>query len=230
MAFKHRIVQPGYRRGTVKADNGEMITPPEDWSFLPAGDAPLTRLVKSRCVTWVVQVQRGRRKISKGIYADTQQINRAKRELEAKRSTAEYAHQRERELARKNKKQQQYVVEFHNAVVASLNFHARYAEEAEQLARLIASHATPVGSGTVARTKKIPLAERADSAIIAWLRHKTTSYDSMKIARIKGRRREVRRELAGRSIALLNAYREGRQVSTSCPLQLALSRSNGENT
>lgn len=51
------------------------------------------------------------------------------------------------------------------------------------------AHATPVGSGTVARTSRIPIERRAEAAVIAWLRHQTTAYDDMKIPRVKGRRR-----------------------------------------
>jgi hypothetical protein len=80
-----------------------------------------------------------------------------------------------------------------------------------------------VGSGTVARTTMIPLEERAAKAVIAWMRHRTTAYDSMPIARIKGERRQVRRMLAQRSVELLRAYREGEEIGLDCPLQKALS-------
>jgi len=48
-----------------------------------------------------------------------------------------------------------------------------------RLARAVADHATPVGSGTVARTKRIPVEERAEAAVIAWMRHQTTGYDGI---------------------------------------------------
>ena len=70
-------------------------------------------------------------------------------------------------------------------------------------------HVTPVGSGTVARTVHIAIHERAEAAVIAWMRHKTTAYDEMKIPRIKGKRRETRRVLAEKSRLLLEAYRAG---------------------
>ena len=73
------------------------------------------------------------------------------------------------------------------------------------------AHATPVGSGTVARTERIPVEQRAEAAVIAWLRHQTTAYDPMSIPRVKGKRREVRRMLAARSKALLDAYRTPRR-------------------
>jgi 16S rRNA U516 pseudouridylate synthase RsuA-like enzyme len=80
-----------------------------------------------------------------------------------------------------------------------------------------------VGSCTVARTKRIDIDRRAESAVIAWLRHQTTAYDSMKIARVKGRRREVRRELAQVSRALLDLHRQEQpHVREACSLCRAL--------
>jgi hypothetical protein len=94
---------------------------------------------------------------------------------------------------------------------------------AQRLANALAAHATPVGSGTVARTKRIPIERRAEAAVIAWMRHQTTGYDSMKIPRVKGQRREVRRMLAERSRELLRGYRRGEPVGVSCPIDRALS-------
>jgi hypothetical protein len=87
----------------------------------------------------------------------------------------------------------------------------------------VTDHATPVGSGTVARTKRIPVEQRAEAAVIAWMRHQTTSYDSMRIERVKGRRREVRRMLAQKSKELLARYRRGESAPDTCPLLMALS-------
>jgi 16S rRNA U516 pseudouridylate synthase RsuA-like enzyme len=63
------------------------------------------------------------------------------------------------------------------------------------------------------------VAERAEAAVIAWMRHQTTAYDNMQIARIKGRRREVRRELAAISRAVLDLHRrDAAHAEGSCPL------------
>jgi hypothetical protein len=86
----------------------------------------------------------------------------------------------------------------------------------------VTDHATPVGSGTVARTKRIPVEQRAEAAVIAWMRHSTTSYDSLVIPRVKGKRREVRRMLAQRSKELLARYRGGEPVTDGCPLKRVL--------
>lgn len=80
-----------------------------------------------------------------------------------------------------------------------------------------------VGSGTVARTRRIPVEQRAEAATIAWLRHQTTAYESMHIPRVKGMRREVRRMLAARSRELLDVYRRGEHVDPArCLLERGL--------
>src|SRR5205807_6961884 len=108
--------------------------------------------------------------------------------------------------------------------VAFLAFHPSHAGLADQLARAVTDHATPVGSGTVARTKRIPMEMRAEAAVIAWMRHQTTGYDGMVIPRVKGERREVRRMLAQRSQELLAGYRRGESAPENCPLRTALTR------
>jgi Uncharacterized conserved protein (DUF2293) len=123
---------------------------------------------------------------------------------------------------RREKAQAEYVEDFLGAVVTFLGFHANYADLADRLACAVTDHATPVGSGTVARTKRIPVEQRAEAAVIAWMRHQTTGYDGMVIPRVRGKRREVRRMLARRSQDLLEGYRRGTPVPQGCPLRLAL--------
>lgn len=115
------------------------------------------------------------------------------------------------------------MADFRQSVLSFLAFHPSHAELTERLAQAVTAHATPVGSGTVARTQRIPIERRAEAAVVAWLRHQTTAYDGMVIPRIKGQRREVRRLLAAQSKRLLDAYGTGTQaVSESCPLRRAL--------
>ncbi len=224
MIHEHRTVKPSRRPGTVMTETGEELSLPSGWALLPPGDGPLTKLVKAKGPTWLVQVKVGRRLMSRGIWADSDNIREAQEELAAKRTAPDYDRKRERELARREQKHLEYVQEFSAAVVAFLDFHPRHADLAAQLAGEVAVQATPVGSGTVARTDRIPLADRARAALIAWLRHQATDYDQMRIARIKGRRREVRRELATRSLAMLQPYRRGEQIADPCPLRRALAR------
>ncbi|HVX15921.1 MAG TPA: DUF2293 domain-containing protein [Pirellulales bacterium] len=113
------------------------------------------------------------------------------------------------------------VEDFHGAAVAFLAVHSKHADLADRLARTVTDHATPVGSGSVARTKRIPVEQRAEAAVIAWMRHRATGYDGMVIPRVKGKRREVRRLLAQRSKELLERYRRGEPAWEGCPLKKA---------
>jgi hypothetical protein len=116
---------------------------------------------------------------------------------------------------------------FQSAVLSYLDFARPHADVAKRLAEAVTAYATPVGSGTVARTTRIPIDQRAESAVIAWLRHQTTAYDNMKIDRIKGKRREVRRMLAAESCRLLADYRAAKTVDPQqCPLQRSLRDEN----
>lgn len=107
-------------------------------------------------------------------------------------------------------------------MLSFLDFHENYADLANRMALAVTDHATPVGSGTVARTKRIPVEQRAEAAVIAWMRHQTTGYDLLAIPRVRGKRREVRRMLARRSHELLEGYRRGEAVPEGCPLKRAL--------
>lgn len=205
-------------------ENGEKLTPPVGWSFLPAGDAGVTRKVTAKGVFWRVQAQMGRRIISKGRWAPEETISLAKQEVEAVRSTEAYKKKLEVERLRRGKKQAEYEREFCLEVRSFLAFAPRYQALEQEMAKEITAHAVPVGSGTVARTAMIPVAERAAKAVIAWMRHQTTAYESMRIPRVKGKRREIRRMLASRSVELLNVYRVGLEVAPNCPLIKALAK------
>ena len=158
----------------------------------------------------------------KGIWASAATIDQIRTELDAERSTEGFAKRKVADAQRREKAQSTYVEDFHGAVVAFLAFHPSHADLAIRLARAVTEHATPVGSGTVARTKRIPVEERAAAAVIAWMRHQTTGYDGMTIPRVKGKRREVRRMLARRSQELLAGYRRGDGGGAERPLQRAL--------
>ena len=210
---------PGPSANTVRSADGQIKTVPEGWVLLPPGDAGLTRRVKVAGEHWVVQEKRGRKIFSRGVWAPAATIDQIRAELEVERAMPGYAKRKEADARRRDKTQADYVEDFFGAVVAFLAFHACYARIVERLARAVADHSTPVGSGTVARTKRIPVEQRAEAAVIAWLRHQTTGYDDMAIPRVKGKRREVRRMLARRSQELLERYRRGEAVAEDCPLK-----------
>jgi hypothetical protein len=194
---------------SARSADGSILTAPEGWTLLPPGDAALTRRVKAAGDHWVIQEKKGRKVFSRGVWAAATTIDKIRAELEAERATEGYAKRKQSDARRRDKVQADYVDDFLGTVVKFLAFHPAHADLAKRLAKAITSHATPVGSGTVARTKRISIEERAEAAVIAWMRHQTTAYESMTIPRVKGKRREVRRMLAERSKELLSRYRRG---------------------
>ena len=226
--MKALTFSPGPSPDTVKAADGIVHSVPSGWVLLPPGDAGLTRRVKAAGEFWIVQEKKGRRVFSKGVWAPAETIERIREELTAERSTDAYAKRKATNARRREKTQAEYVDDFYSSVLAFLDFHPVHEDLAKQMAHAITAHATPVGSGTVARTKRIPVEQRAEAAVIAWMRHQTTAYDSMTIPRVKGKRREVRRMLAQRSKELLNQYRSSTSATAGCPLQQALTETATE--
>jgi hypothetical protein len=209
---------PGPTSNSVRAADGTVLAVPPGWALLPPGDPGLTRRVKAAGDHWAVTEKMGRRVFSKGVWAAAATIHSIRAELESERSAPSYAKRKESDARRRQQAQAEYVEDFFGAVLAFLAFHPRHEDLARTLARAVADHSTPVGSGTVARTKRIPVDQRAEAAVIAWMRHQTTAYDDMTIARVKGKRREVRRRLARRSHELLEKYRRGETPESNCPL------------
>ena len=231
MPTETRIVSPGPNGRSVRTDGGRVLKVPNNWELLPPGDAGVTRRVKAGGPSWTVKEKKGRRTFSRGVWAPTDRIAKVRAEFKVERSTEAYARRRAADAKRRDQKQTEYIEDFRTAIVTFLDFAHRYRNVAEHLADAVAAHATPVGSGTVARTQRIPIERRAESAVIAWLRHQTTAYDNMKIARVKGQRREVRRMLADQSRQQLHSYRSGEAVDAKkCPLQLALKRQSKRKT
>ncbi len=225
MPNQNRIVAPGPTERTVITAEAHVLPVPADWELLPPGDAALTRRVKAAGPTWAMQEKRGRKIFSKGLWCSSANVAAIREQLSIERADPKHAKRKAADAQRREVKQQVYVEDFRGAVFQFLRFAPAYQSLAEKLATAIAIHATPVGSGTVARTERIPIEQRAEAATIAWLRHQTTAYDEMQIARIKGERREVRRELAEQSRRLLEKYRRGLPVEERvCPLQIALNR------
>lgn len=209
------------------APDGRRLTPPADWACLPPGDAGLTRRVKAAGPSWQVVEKKGRKTFSRGLWAPRANIDAARAALEAERSTESYAKKRAADTARRERSHAAYAVEFEAEVLAFLRFAPPWHELARTLAHLVAAHATPVGSGTVARTERIPIEQRAEAALIAWMRHQTTSYDDMKIARVAGARREVRRELAQISRAVIDLHRTSMpHAPRACSLCSAVARAS----
>jgi hypothetical protein len=222
MSFEAKSVRPAKGERTVTDDSNRTLCVPEGWVLVPPGDAALTRRIKSGGPSWVMQEKKGRRTFSKGVWAEDQRVQVIQAKLAEERADPAHAKKLAQGKARRDREQVHYVEEFEQEVRQFLQFDLRFDEFEQKLAHLVSVHATPVGSGTVARTRRIPVAQRAEAAVIAWMRHQTTAYDSLVIPRVRGRRREVRSALAERSRELLEGYRRGDQASDSCPLIRAL--------
>jgi hypothetical protein len=224
MSFESLEVRMSPVEGQVLSDKGAVLKIPETWSLLLPGDAALSRRIKKDGPTWTMVEMKGRKKFSRGIWAPHERIEVLRAQLEGERSHPSYQKKLDAGRDRRAKEQLAYAREFKNEVVQFLSFADEYKALAEAMGSAIAEHAVPVGSGTVARTKLIPIERRAEAAVIAWMRHQTTAYDDMVISREKGRRREVRRMLAQRSRLLLQQYREFEtgDIKDHCPLKKAL--------
>ena len=222
--YKSVEVRPHKRSGYVMGLKGDVLKIPLGWELLPPGDPALSRRIKKAHDTWVIKVQKGRRLQSKGILSDKVVINRLREELKRERADPKYQKKLDAGRARRAQQEVEYKAEFICAVRQFLQFSERYVIYEKVMAQLITEHAIPVGSKTVARTQMITLEKRAEAATIAWMRHQTTAYDSMKIARVKGARREVRRELAAESRKLLSHYRSEAPYEAlgNCPLYQVL--------
>jgi hypothetical protein len=227
--MSEHVYGPGPDEASVRDLQGNILRVPAGWELVPPGDAALTRRIKAAGEYWMVQEKRGRKIFSRGLWAPAKTVNSIRQELMEERSTESFAKKRQADVARRQKSHEEYVAEFEQTVLDFLAFDSKYKNIAARLARAVTEHATPVGSGTVARTKRIPVEQRAEAAVIAWMRHQTTAYDSMKIARVKGERREVRRQLARRSHELLENYRRGDALPIKCPLMAAIAKIGSEN-
>jgi hypothetical protein len=204
--------------------SGEILQVPAGWQLLPPGDAGLTRRVKAAGPTWTIREPKGRKLFSRGLWAPGDTIARERAKLEQEREDPRWAQRLDAGRRRRDAAQAAYVEEFFAAVYRFLAFAPRHRELAALVAKAITDHAVPVGSGTVARTQRIPIERRAEAATIAWLRHQTTAYDTMAIPRVRGMRREVRRMLAEQSRRVLARYRNGEAIDDGCVLRRALAR------
>ena len=148
------VFSPGPTPNTVRDAGGKVLTAPDGWVLLPPGDAALTRRVKAAGDHWVVQEKKGRKVFSRRVWAPAATIERIRAELEAERSTQGHARRKEADACRREKAQAEYVEDLFAAVVTFLAFHPDHAALADRLARVVTDHATPVGSGTVARTRR----------------------------------------------------------------------------
>ena len=202
---------------------GKVFIVPTGWENLPAGDASITRKLKSLGPTWTVQEKKGRKSFSHGVWAAKEQIEEAITLVEAQRADPKHQKKLAQVRVRREEKEMVFGEDFQQQIIKFLNFDQKYHLLVEQLSKLVKEHAVPVGSGTVARSSSVTLEDKAALAVMAWMRHKTSAYDSTPVPRVKGARRELRRKIARQSERILAKYRSGEDVDLGgCPLYKAL--------
>jgi hypothetical protein len=151
---------------------------PDDWQFLPTGDAFLTRTVKAAGRYWLSWQPRSRHRPHRrllGLWAPVESIRAAEeraKQTADKRATARTVNARSRARG-----EQRYQEQLHQAVLAFLDFAPTHAELADQIATETAAHAAVVGSGRVGRTQLLTLEDKARLAARAHIRHQYTSYE-----------------------------------------------------
>ena len=190
-------------------------------------DSSVTRKLKSLGPTWTVQEKKGRKTFSHGVWAAKDQLQEAKALVQAQREDPKHQKKLAQAKVRREEKEEVFGEDFQQAIIAFLNFHQKHQALVEKLAVLVKEHAVPVGSGTVARSASVTLQDKAALAVMAWMRHQTSDYDSTVVPRIKGARRELRRKIARQSERILEKYRTGIEADLGlCPLYKALGKSN----
>lgn len=211
-------------KGKVLLDNnGTIWYPPQEWCFVARGDAALTRRLKKLGEYFSVCRHYRNRIECLGLWCPKKNFALIRSQLEEERLTPQYLNKLLANKKYRQEKQLEYKEDFCQAVITFLHFHPKWQNFAKQLAEMITQYTIPIGSGTVARTKSIPLDRRAEAAVIAWMRHQTTAYEKMKIAHVKGKRREVRRDLAQQSRKILSQYRNDEAFDFQhCPLFCAV--------
>jgi hypothetical protein len=207
----------------LKDKAGKVYSVPAGWQKLSSGDASITRKLKSLGPSWTVQEKKGRKSFSHGVWAAKEHIEAAKSLVEAQRADPKHQKKLAQAKVRREEKEVVFGTDFQQEIIKFLNFDKKYQALVEQLAVLVKEHAVPVGSGTVARSSSVTLDDKAALAVMAWMRHQTSAYDSTSVPRIKGARRELRRKIARQSERILAKYRSGDEVDfILCPLYKAL--------
>jgi hypothetical protein len=208
---------------SLKDKTGKVYSVPTSWENLPAGNASVTRKVKSLGPTWTVQEKKGRKAFSHGVWAAKEQIEEAITLVEAQLADPKHQKKLAQVKVRREEKETVFGEDFQQAIIQYLNFDQKHHLLVEQLSKRVKEHAVPVGSGTVARSSSVTLDDKAALAVMAWMRHQTSAYDSTSVPRVKGARRELRRQIAQRSERILAKYRSADDVDFKvCPLYKAL--------
>jgi hypothetical protein len=149
------------KEGPWNPEHGELVVP-DDWEFLPRGDAFVTRKVKAGGIYWLLWQPRGRNRPHRrllGLWAPRAAVEQAQALAEV---TVEARGKRRVQSARqRDRREAAYREEFVTAVRGWLDFTDEFDQLAQEIAQGAAERAAVVSSGRVGRTKKLPLEERA---------------------------------------------------------------------
>lgn len=160
--------------GYWNPDRGNLSVP-DGWVFVPVGDAFVTREVK-KGPHWVLLKRRKGYTATLGVFCPEANLAAA----EARRDGTAVSRERQRAAGRVSRKraESRYRAEMEGAVLDFLAFRPEHAALARGIAAGAAAQATVVGSGRVGRTRKLTLAQRAELAARAFLRHRHTDYET----------------------------------------------------
>lgn len=203
------------RIGWWHPEHGDLNTPPE-WTFLPSGDAFVTRQVKGGGLYWLAWLPRSRTRRHRrliGLLAPEATVLAA---LQAGRdSEAARAHRRESGARSRERQESRYLDELRVAIVAYLAFTPEYVALAESIATEAAQRAAVVGSGRVGRTRVLPLEERAALAARAQIRHAHTDYhQSLDEVAPAGNNDELYRQIKADAHVAVDAFLVTHRAST----------------
>jgi hypothetical protein len=195
------------RDGWWNPEHG-VVVPPQDWEFLPTGQAFVTRSVKAAGVFWLAWAPRSRTRQHRrllGLWAPAAAIASAQR-AEADTAAAR-AVRREAGARSRARQEARYRDEFAAAIVEYLHFAARHEALAQTIARSAAERAAVVGSGRVGRTRILALEERAALAAQAQIRHAHTDYeDRLDELSVLGEDDELYRDIKSRAHDAVDAF------------------------
>lgn len=165
------------REGPWNPEHGDLEIP-QDWDFLPSGDAFVTRRVKTKGTYWVAWRPRGRNRPHRrklGLWAPKTAIEQAWADAAA--TEERRAKQRQHGAKSRERKEIVYRDELADAIRRFLAFAPEHSELSNEITSEAATRAALVGSGRVGRTRTLSLDERAALAARALIRHRYTNYE-----------------------------------------------------
>jgi hypothetical protein len=143
------------REGPWNPDHGDLEIP-DDWEFLPSGDAFVTRRVKAAGTYWLAWRPRGKNRPHRrrlGLWAPRVAIEEAWAEAAA--TEEQRARQRERGAQTREELEVVYRDQLAEAIRRFLAFAPEHTDLADEIASEAATRAAVVGSGRVGRPRTL---------------------------------------------------------------------------